>query len=341
MAGVVMIIVQVMLGGITRLTGSGLSITEWNVVTGTLPPLSHEQWTQEFSKYRHTPQYRYLNHHFTLADFKFIFFWEWLHRAWARLIGVVFVIPFIIFLWQRRFTRSLVKPLCILFVLGVLQGAVGWIMVASGLTGDAVYVKPVKLALHFLFAMLLLCYSFCFALKLMVTNRVITVQNGIRPVTIFIICLLVIQFLYGALIAGYKTAATAATWPDINGYFIPPGMTGDGDGWNAFIENRLLLHFIHRGLAYLIFLLVLVLTVKLYRNTSTALAWTIRSIPLFLVLLQIVLGITTVLNSLSVLPNRWGAFEWLAQLHQVVAMLLLLALVGILFLTRRERPPAV
>lgn len=338
LAGVFMIIIQVMLGGITRLTGSGLSITEWNVVTGTLPPLSHEQWMQEFAKYQQTPQYKYLNHHFTLPDFKFIFFWEWLHRAWARLIGLVFIIPFIIFLVQRRFTRSLIKPLCILFVLGALQGAIGWIMVASGLTGDAVYVKPIKLALHFLFAMVLLCYTFWFALKLLAPNRGVAVQSKIHLITIATLCLLGIQLVYGALIAGYKTAATAATWPDINGYLIPPGMIGKGEGWSAFIENRLLLHFVHRGLAYLIFLLVLVLTIKLYRTTPTASIGKVRSIPLFLVLLQIILGIATVLNSLSVLPNQWGNFEWLAQLHQVVAMLLLLSLVGILFLVRKKGP---
>src|SRR6188768_4383341 len=169
--GVAMLIVQILLGGVTRLTGSGLSITEWNVVTGTLPPLNEQKWIEEFNKYKQTPQFLILNSDFTLQDFKSIFFWEWFHRFWARLIGIVFAIPFIIFLFQRRFKEEMIKPLLILFLLGALQGAVGWIMVASGLTGDAVYVKPTRLALHFIFALGLLCYTFWFALKLMVPNK--------------------------------------------------------------------------------------------------------------------------------------------------------------------------
>src|SRR5678810_193897 len=116
--GVVMLLIQVILGGITRLTGSGLSITEWNVVTGALPPLNEQGWLTEFEKYQQTPQYRILNTDFTLANFKFIFFWEWFHRFWARLIGVVFLVPFIIFLVQKRFRSEMIKPLLILFLLG-------------------------------------------------------------------------------------------------------------------------------------------------------------------------------------------------------------------------------
>src|SRR5579871_316729 len=138
--GVVMLLVQILLGGITRLTGSGLSITEWNVVTGALPPLSQEQWLTEFDKYKHTPQFILLHADFTLHDFKFIFFWEWFHRFWARLVGVVFIVGLAWLLWKRKIRARVVQPLIILFLLGALQGAVGWIMVASGLTGDAIYV---------------------------------------------------------------------------------------------------------------------------------------------------------------------------------------------------------
>ena len=163
--GMAMIVVQILLGGITRLTGSGLSITEWNVVTGALPPISDAQWLVEFEKYKATPQFRYLNFDFSIADFKVIYFWEWFHRNWARLIGVVFAIPFLFFWWRGYFKSHMVKPLLILFFLGALQGAIGWIMVASGLTGDAIYVKPTRLALHFVFALVLLCYTFWFALQ--------------------------------------------------------------------------------------------------------------------------------------------------------------------------------
>ena len=130
--GVVMTVIQVALGGITRLTGSGLSITEWDVITGSLPPFNEQQWLAEFNKYRQTPQYHLLNFDFTLSDFKFIFFWEWFHRLWARTIGLVFAIGFVWFLVKKHFKKEMINPLLILFLLGALQGAIGWIMVASG-----------------------------------------------------------------------------------------------------------------------------------------------------------------------------------------------------------------
>src|ERR1700684_816602 len=138
--GVGMLLVQVILGGITRLTGSGLSITEWNVVTGTLPPLNQQQWVTEFDKYRQTPQFSLIHADFNLSDFKFIFFWEWFHRLWSRGVGVVFIVGFVYLVWKKALTKPMIKPLLILFLLGALQGAVGWIMVKSGLGGNAIYV---------------------------------------------------------------------------------------------------------------------------------------------------------------------------------------------------------
>src|SRR6516225_9922154 len=126
-AGVIMLLIQVILGGITRLTGSGLSITEWNVVTGTFPPLTEHQWVAEFDKYRQTSQFKYLHQDFTLRDFKFIFFWEWFHRLWARLIGVAFIVGFAGLLWKKKLQSPMIRPLIILFLLGALQGAIGWI----------------------------------------------------------------------------------------------------------------------------------------------------------------------------------------------------------------------
>ncbi len=123
LGGTIMLLIQVMLGGITRLTGSGLSITEWNVITGTIPPLSHQQWMIEFDKYKQTPQYHLLNTGFSLSDFKFIFFWEWFHRFWARLVGVVFIVGFVYLLLKRKMKTEMIKPLLILFLLGALQGS--------------------------------------------------------------------------------------------------------------------------------------------------------------------------------------------------------------------------
>lgn len=335
--GVGMIIVQILLGGITRLTGSGLSITEWDVITGTLPPLSDAQWTEAFDKYRATPQFSLLNSDFTLKDFKFIFFWEWFHRFWARLIGVVFLVPFIYFLVRRMFRPHMVKPLLILFLLGALQGAVGWIMVASGLTGDAIYVKPTRLALHFIFALGLLCYTFWFALELLVPAEKRVPDKKVRRLTGIILFLLLCQLLYGALMAGHKGATAAPTWPDINGHLIPPGMWNEEEGLLNLIDNKITVHFIHRGLAYLLLALVVFLTFRLYKIKRSPLLNKIRYWPLLLVLLQAALGIMAVISSVQIIPNRWGIFEWMAQLHQLVAMFLLLSLIGLLYLCKKGR----
>lgn len=336
LVGVGMIIIQVLLGGITRLTGSGLSITEWNVVTGTLPPMNEQQWMTEFNKYQDTPQYQLLNSGFTIKDFKFIFFWEWFHRVWARLIGVVFAIPFIIFLIQKRFKPSMVKPMLILFLLGALQGAIGWIMVASGLTGDAIYVKPAKLALHFVFALGLLAYTFWFALDLLVPKEKIVYNTKINKLTIGILAVLLVQLVYGAFMAGHKAATAAPTWPDINGHIIPPNMFGQEGGLLDLIDNRITIHFIHRGLAYLLLAMVLWQTSRLFKSKETADLKISSWLPAFLVSFQLALGILSVLSSTEIIPNQWGLFEWMAQLHQLVAMALLLSQVWLLYLVRRQ-----
>ena len=335
--GVFMLLVQVILGGITRLTGSGLSITEWNVVTGTVPPFSEAKWIEEFSKYKQTPQYRLLNTDFTIEDFKFIFFWEWLHRFWARLIGIVFILGFVFLISKRYLKKSMQKPLLILFFLGALQGAIGWIMVASGLTGDAVYVKPSRLALHFTFALVLISYAFWFALQLIVpANQKIT-SPKIKAYTIALLTLLFFQLVYGALMAGHKAATVAPTWPDMNGAFVPVGMFSEKPLILNFIENTSTVHFIHRTLAYLIFIITLLYTINLTRlNKITPVIRKTRYIPFVLVTLQVLLGILSVLNSPGIVPNEWGLFEWVAQLHQLTAMLFMLSLITILYLTNTK-----
>src|SRR5213075_542549 len=147
----------------------------------------------EFEKYQQTPQYRLLNTDFTLDNFKFIFFWEWFHRFWARLIGVVFLVGFVFLVSRRYLKHEMQKPLLILFLLGALQGAIGWIMVASGLTGDAVYVKPTKLAMHFVLALVLLCYTYWFALKFLVRRESIVVHRGLKTFTWVLVILLFVQ----------------------------------------------------------------------------------------------------------------------------------------------------
>lgn len=334
--GVVMLLIQVVLGGITRLTGSGLSITEWNVLSsrGWLPPMNEQQWLTEFSKYKQTPQFQLLNADFSIHDFKFIYFWEWFHREWAKLIAVVFVVGFVYLLAKKYMKASMVKPLLILFLLGAVQGAIGWIMVLSGLTDDMVYVKPMKLALHFVFALVLICYGWWFALQLSVPGEHLVKNKSARNYSWLILLLLFFQLIYGALMAGHKAATAAPTWPTINGSWIPQHLFSPAVN---MVENKITVHFIHRGLAYLLLLLTIVWTFKA-RQTIPSSSWFDKTkwLPLFLIVLQALLGILSVLTSPSIVPNHWVTFDWMAQLHQIVAMLYLLCMVWMLYITGRK-----
>lgn len=335
--GVIMLLVQVILGGITRLTGSGLSITEWNVVTGALPPLNEQQWLTEFGKYKQTPQYQLLNVHFTLADFKFIFFWEWFHRFWARLIGVVFIVGFVYLTAKRYLKEDMARPLLILFLFGAMQGAIGWIMVASGLTGDAVYVKPTRLALHFVFALGLIAYAWWFYLQLVIPKTERITNLPARRFTWWLLGLLAIQLVFGALMAGHKAATAAPTWPDINGSLAPEHIFEDTPLLINFIENKITIHFVHRTLAYLILILTIIYTIRLNRiRPASATFGRFTFIPIILVTVQVLLGIFSLIVSPKIIPNHWGSFEWLAQLHQVTGMLLVLSFVSMLYLVRRS-----
>ncbi|HEY4111490.1 COX15/CtaA family protein [Puia sp.] len=334
--GVIMLLIQVILGGITRLTGSGLSITEWKVVTGTLPPLNASQWQDVFDKYRQTPQFRLINSDFTLPDFKFIFFWEWFHRFWARMVGVVFLVGFVGLLWKKRLRPGMIRPLIILFLLGALQGAVGWVMVASGLTGDAIYVAPTRLALHFVFALGLIVYAFWFALDLSVapaarlSNQWLTV---LRRWTWAIIGLLFFQLLYGALMAGHKAAAVAPTWPTINGSWVPDGLFRQHPLLTDLVGNTLTVQFIHRTLAYTIFVAIVIWTVIALRvRPATTAFQRVRWLPLLAVVIQILLGISSLLTSPGIIAHQWVAFDWLALIHQTTGLLLLLTMIGMLYL---------
>ena len=348
--GVGMTIIQIALGGITRLTGSGLSITEWDVVTGALPPMNEADWQTLFAKYKTTPQFQLLNFDFTIENFKFIFFWEWFHRLWARTIGLVFAIGFIYFLVKKYFQPKMIQPLVILFLLGALQGAIGWIMVASGLEGDAVYVKPTRLALHFVFALGLLSYTYWFALSLKVKTlkeqpsleasykdlKFIKHIRSIKSLSWLILVVLFFQLIYGALMAGHKAANVAATWPTINGQWIPAGLTSKNSFLLNAVNNTIWIHFIHRGLAYLLLVLIVVYSFKLFRINGNAFWNLMRRMPLTFVLFQVALGIFTVLSSAQIVPGVWAGFEWLAQLHQLVGMLLLLSVVNIIYITKES-----
>jgi len=209
-------------------------------------------------------------------------------------------------------------------------------MVASGLTGDAIYVKPVRLALHFMFALGLLCYTFWFALQLTVSSGEKVHNQALKKFLPWILSLLFLQLIYGAFLAGHKAATAAPTWPTINQEWIPGGLFKPSDGSINWIDNLIFLHFVHRGLAYLLLLTILYYTAQLYKQQGSPRFYQARKWPAILVLLQVLLGILSVLASTKIIPGQWGIFEWIAQLHQLVAMLLLLSLVQLLFLISRK-----
>lgn len=329
-----MLIIQVLLGGITRLTGSGLSITEWKPIMGTLPPLNEQDWLIAFEKYKKIAQYKYVNSHFTLADFKFIYFWEWFHRVWARLIAVAFVIPFVLFLVQKRFRKEMVKPMLILFLLGALQGLVGWIMVQSGL-GDSerLYVSHYRLAIHFILALVLLCYVLWFALQLLVPPEQLVVNRPLRSFTGWLVVLLTIQLIYGAFMAGLRAAPYAPTWPTMNGGWGPGNPFAfagrEFPGLRFLFDHPLVVHFIHRNLAYVLTVLVAIWHWKAYSIKGSRLFNRTRAFPFFIVLLQVTLGVLALLNAVN--P---GAFLWLGVAHQFFAMILLLSFTWMLYIIR-------
>jgi len=336
LAGVGMIMIQVLLGGITRLTGSGLSITEWKPLMGALPPLNEQEWNTAFEKYKQIAQYKFVNAHFGLSDFKVIFFWEWFHRLWARLIAVAFAIPFVIFIIQKRFKKEMIKPMLILFLLGALQGLIGWIMVQSGLEdSDLVNVSHYKLAIHFILALGLLCYALWFALDLLIPKEQLTVSKPLRKLSGWVIALLLLQLIYGAFMAGLKAAPAAPTWPTINGVWLPENIHSSGGrsfpGLLFLTDHPLIVHFIHRNLAYIISIVVFIWWWKAKKIQGAKFFQKTKALPLLIVLLQVLLGVLSVLHAAT--PRL---FLWLAVAHQFVAMLLLLSLVWMFYMVRNK-----
>lgn len=323
--GAVMIVIQILLGGITRLTGSGLSITEWKPILGALPPMNEQDWNIAFEKYKQIAQYKYIHNYFTLKDFKFIYFWEWLHRNWGRFMGIVFIIPFAYFIYKKKIDRSMLWPMVILLVLGALQGAIGWIMVASGVGTDLVYVSHIRLAVHFIAALILLVYVVWFALKISVPDFKKLNLPGIKNFTWLLLLMVTVQLIYGAFMAGTHAAKSAITWPSMNGQWMPDMSEG------GIFHNLLAIQFIHRGLAYLITLLVVLYTVMLYRQPVSSTVYRLRNIPLLITAVQVLLGIFTLVYYLN--PQ---AKLWLGISHQFVGILLPVSLVIVYFYSTRR-----
>lgn len=322
---------MVVVGGITRLTGSGLSITEWKVISGSIPPLNDAQWNEAFEKYKQIPQYKQQNSHFDLSDFKFIYFWEFIHRLFGRLIGVVFLLGLIYFLWKKAITKELLPKLLFMFALGGIQGFLGWYMVSSGLT-ENVRVSHIRLAIHFTFAFITFGYIFWVALT-QLFDRVASNGNDVakfRKAAKVLLGLLTLQIIYGAFVAGSKAGMIYNTWPKMYDDWVPEaiGYSFQKDGVSSLINNLASVQFIHRGLAYILTIFTLVFTVKIFR-VPTLHPSQKRAVYILMegVLGQVALGIVTLLFSVPIL---------LGVLHQAVAFFLFAALIYLIHRLRYE-----
>jgi cytochrome c oxidase assembly protein subunit 15 len=313
-----LVLVMVLVGGATRLTESGLSITEWKPVTGVVPPLSQNAWRAEFEKYRATPQYRSMNSGMSLDAFETIYWWEWTHRLLGRLVGAAFLLPFLFFLWRGWVTPSLRPRLWFIFGLGALQGAVGWWMVASGLA-ERLEVSQYRLATHLLLACLIYV-ALIFTVRRLDERAVPAgvVPGRIRAGATALLVLVLAQIYLGALVAGLRAGYAYNTWPLIDGAWVPDAaqLFFDTPLWRNFFENILTVQFDHRMLAYAIFVVALVHAIDVGRTVKDGGVHFGAFVLFAAIVLQIALGVATLL---------WVVPLSLALLHQAMAMLVLTA----------------
>ena len=333
-SGCFLIFVMVVVGGITRLTGSGLSITKWEVVTGTIPPLNETEWQHEFELYKQSPQFQKINSHFGIDEFKDIYWWEYIHRLLGRLIGIVFIIPFLYFLLTKKLDKPLILKCLFLFALGGLQGFLGWYMVKSGLV-DMPNVSHFRLALHLTTAFITFGFTFWYAFGLIHTEKIPldTAGKKFYNLTIAVFVVTLIQIVFGAFVAGLKAGYVYNTWPLMGEKLIADSFfeAFNTMGWHALVDNISGVQVAHRYLAYLVFFAVLFIYWYGRKNAASGVLRLSKGqldalgIAAVLVVLQFLLGIFTILYSVPVV---------LGVLHQVGAFFLF---AGIIYLLHRMK----
>ncbi len=319
----VLVIVMIALGAITRLTRSGLSIVEWKPIIGILPPLNHSEWQQEFSLYQNFPEYKKLNYDMTLDDFKGIYFWEYIHRLLGRIIGLVIFLPLVVFIGQRKISGRTANRIFWLLILGGLQGYIGWIMVKSGLE-DHPHVSHYKLAMHLGMAMLVIMYLVYLinSLKSVLPQQsLFKKESGIGAIVTSwsIVFFVQLQIFYGALVAGLKAGYSYSTFPLMNGQWIPDGVWNLSPLWINFFENHALVQWIHRvlgiGLALLIFIFAAVIEFSSYDFEIKKI---VRLLGV-LISVQVTLGILTLIFmvpvSVATIHQIFGVFTLIVSFY--------------------------
>jgi len=310
----VLIALMVLVGGATRLTESGLSIVEWKPVSGALPPLNQAQWTQAFEAYKRIPQYREINAGMNLAEFKTIFWWEFSHRLLGRVIGIAYLLPFLWFMWRGFLAADLRRRLWLIFGLGALQGAVGWWMVASGLS-QRVEVSQYRLATHLVLALLIFA-AIVWTLRRLVDRPSSAPSARLKMTGWALVVLTFVQLYLGALVAGLRAGKIYNTWPEIDGGLIPSAarLFFETPWWRNPFDNTLTVQFEHRMTAYLLFVVAVLHAIDAIRSRARTSAVNGALWLAAVVTLQATLGILTLLNQVPM---------DLALAHQAVAIAVL------------------
>ena len=309
-----LVFVMIVVGGITRLTESGLSITQWEPVTGAIPPLNDREWQEAFDLYRQSPQYQLVNRGMTLGDFQFIFFWEYIHRLLGRLIGLAFALPLIWFAVKRAIPRGYGWKLVGLLALGGLQGVIGWWMVASGLI-DVPEVSHIRLAVHLLTALAIFGALIWVALDLRALVRSPVARPARITLTgIWALSLLAVQLLFGAYVAGLEAGYAFNTWPLMGDELYPRAAEWMQPALRNFVDNPIVVQFVHRWLAFVVAAAVLAMAWRALKQGQRPTAVLLVAA----VTTQILLGITTILS---------GVQLWVGVAHQAMAALLLAVIV--------------
>ena len=319
LSGCLLLFVMVVVGGITRLTNSGLSMTDWHLVTDTFPPLTEEKWSQAFEEYKKFPEYQKINIHndFQLEDYKFIYFWEWFHRFIGRIIGLVFIIPFVYFLIKKRLSSQTIKKCVVLLGMGAFQGFLGWFMVRSGLI-DNPDVSHFRLSLHLTFAFITFAYTLWVALDLIYPNKA-TAILPLKKIAQYTLLFLLLQIIYGGFVAGLNAGLIHNHWPLMSdGQFLHESVLLEKDSWLLRLtEGKSGVQFVHRILAYVVVGLILLLAFKSHKFDLTKDQKKGINALVIIVFLQFGLGVFTLLYSVPL---------WLGLTHQIVAFFLLTAM---------------
>lgn len=319
----VVVFLMIIVGGVTRLTHSGLSMVEWKPILGSIPPLNQEAWQVAFNAYKQFPEYQKVNHGMALDEFKFIYYWEYSHRLLGRIIGLIFFIPFVILASLKMIRRNMLAKLFFAFVLGGLQGLLGWYMVKSGLV-DLPRVSHYRLAAHLTLAMFLLAYLYWLILDLLKV-QVGSVTPGVQKVLYFVVILFGLQVLYGAFVAGLRAGFGFNTFPFMDGQLLAETATTMSPLLVNFVENGAMVQFVHRWIAVALVGMSIVGLTLTSKGKGTTSGWVIL---IAVLAVQFVLGVSTLVMYVPVA---------VASLHQAGAVIVMLVLVHLLYTSKNAK----